>query len=235
MSSSGKGQSTMRTEADIDADTLSFRVEAISSGTLQKWDGFYTRDSVAATLFSQLMYELAKATFEDELGEVQFKNLLRTRSLDLALPLLVADAKSPWWDNVNTPQSESRFETARIAWAATYKHLSGLYGSTLLDWRWGAAHTLTHNHPLGQQKPLDRLFSTGPLAAPGGREIPNALGSSIGPAPWAVTYGPSTRRLIDFADPTPALRRRSAPCSPTKCNCGSRPCSGSTNRSRRGA
>ncbi|MCY7304629.1 MAG: penicillin acylase family protein, partial [Rhodoferax sp.] len=30
-------------------------------------------------------------------------------------------------------------------------------------------------------------------------------GQSIGPAPWAVTYGPSTRRLIDFADASQAL------------------------------
>lgn len=172
---------------------------------LQKWDGFYTRDSVAATLFSQLMYELAKATFEDELGEVQFKNLLRTRALDLGLPVLVADAKSPWWDNVNTPQSESRFETARIAWAATYKHLSGLYGSTLLDWRWGNAHTLTHGHPLGMQKPLDKLFNVGPFQVPGGRETPNNYSGSVGPAPWKVKYGPSTRRVIDFAAPDKAV------------------------------
>jgi penicillin amidase len=36
--------------------------------------------------------------------------------------------------------------------------------------------------------------------APGGRELPNNLSSPIGPAPWAVSEGPSTRRLIDFAD-----------------------------------
>ena len=34
---------------------------------------YHTRDSVAATMFSQLMYELARATFADEPGEVQFK------------------------------------------------------------------------------------------------------------------------------------------------------------------
>ena len=59
-----------------------------------------------------------------------------------------------------------RFETARIAWAATYKHLSGLYGSTLLDWRWGNAHA--HSQPpLGMQKPLDKLFNIGPFRSPG--------------------------------------------------------------------
>ena len=172
---------------------------------LQKWDGAYTRDSIAATMFSQLLYEVANAAFADELGEVQFKNLLRTRALDSALPLLVADAKSPWWDNVDTPAQENRFETIRIAWTNTYKHLSGLYGTSLLDWAWGKSHTLTHNHPLGQQKPLDKLFSVGPFPVAGGREVPNNLSAPIGPAPWAVTYGPSTRRVIDFADASQAV------------------------------
>ncbi len=172
---------------------------------LTKWDGAYTADSIAATLFTQMMYELAKATFEDELGPVMFQNLLKTRALDYALPLLVADTNSPWWDNINTPAKESHFETVRIAWSNTLKHLQGLYGTSLLDWRWGTAHTLTHGHPLGRQKPLNKLFDVGPFAVPGGRETPNNLSHPLGPAPWAVTYGPSTRRVIDFADASEAM------------------------------
>ena len=45
----------------------------------------------------------------------------------------------------------------------------------------------------------------GPFAAPGAHEVPNNLSSRIGPAPWPVTYGPSTRRVIDFADAGTAL------------------------------
>jgi penicillin amidase len=172
---------------------------------LSKWDGAYTRDSIAATLFTQFTYELAKAAMEDEMGEVQFKNLLRTRALDSALPLLVANADSPWWDNVDTKAKESRFETVRIAWVNTLKHLQDLYGNSLLEWSWGKTHTLTHGHPLGMQKPLDKLFNIGPLPVPGGRETPNNLSGPIGPAPWAVTDGPSTRRVIDFAEPAKAV------------------------------
>ncbi len=172
---------------------------------LKKWDGSYTRDSIAATMFSQLMYEVAKAAFADELGEAQFKNLLRTRALENALPLLMADPKSPWWDNVDTPAKENYFQTAGIAWANTYKHLSELYGSSLLGWAWGKSHTLTHSHPLGQQKPLDKLFNVGPFSVAGGREVPNNLAAPIGPAPWAVTTGPSTRRVIDFANAAQAV------------------------------
>lgn len=172
---------------------------------MEKWDGDYTRDSIGATLFAQMMYELAKEAFEDELGEAQFKNLLATPAMDHALGLLAADPNSPWWDNVTTKAKENRYETMRIVWANTLKHLKAQYGSSLLEWTWGATHTLTHGHPLGMQKPLHLLFNVGPFRVPGGRETPNNLSNHIGPAPWAVTYGPSTRRVIDFADATKAV------------------------------
>ena len=172
---------------------------------LAAWDGSYNVDKLEPTVFNQLLYELAKGAMADEMGPVQFKNLLGTRALDLALPRLAADADSPWWDNRDTPAVETRADTLKLVWRATMDHLQATFGKDTAQWTWGRAHTLTHNHPLGQQKPLDKLFSVGPFAAPGGREIPNAMGSGIGPAPWAVVYGPSTRRLIDFAEPTQSL------------------------------
>jgi penicillin amidase len=106
---------------------------------------------------------------------------------------------------VKTPQKESRFETIRIAWSNTLKHLQELYGTSLLDWSWANTHTLTHVHPLGQQKLLGWLFNAGPFSVPGGRDSPNNLSQRVGTAPWAVTFGPSTRRVIDFATPEKSL------------------------------
>lgn len=172
---------------------------------LAAWKGSFTLDDVAPTLFTQFCYELARAALADELGEAQFKNLLRTRALDFALPRLAHDAQSPWWDRRSTPGAETRAQTVRAAWDATLAHLRATFGTEPGAWQWGRAHTLTHSHPLAAQKPLDKLFNTGPLGAPGGRETPNNLSGPIGPAPWAVAYGPSTRRLIDFAQPDKAL------------------------------
>jgi penicillin amidase len=45
----------------------------------------------------------------------------------------------------------------------------------------------------------------GPFSVPGGRETPNNLSGRIGTAPWAVTSGPSTRRVIDFGAPGKSL------------------------------
>jgi penicillin amidase len=173
--------------------------------SLASWDGSYGANSITATLFSQFLYELARGTMADEMGAVQFNNLLGTRALDSALPLLAADDTSPWWDNKDTPAVETRADTLKVIWRATIAHLQTTLGKNPTSWAWGDAHTLTHGHPLAAQKPLDLLFNIGPFDAPGGREVPNNLSYSIGPAPWAVSYGPSTRRIIDFAEPTKAV------------------------------
>lgn len=172
---------------------------------LAQWQGDYPLDSVNATVFNQFLYDLADAAMRDELGNDFFETLLSTRVIDAALPRLAANADSPWWDNRNTPDKETRADIVKAAWQASMTHLKQTLGDNTSDWQWGTAHTLTHGHPLGQQKPLDHIFNVGPFAAPGSHEVPNNLSAKLGPAPWPVTYGPSTRRLVDFADPAHSL------------------------------
>jgi penicillin amidase len=172
---------------------------------LAQWPGDYPLDSVNATVFNQFLYDLTDAAMRDELGNDFFDTLLSTRVIDAALPRLAANADSPWWDNRSTPNKETRADVVRTAWQASMQHLKLTLGDNTAEWKWGTAHTLTHGHPLGQQKPLDRIFNVGPFAAPGSHEVPNNLSAKIGPAPWPVTYGPSTRRLVDFADPAHGL------------------------------
>ncbi len=172
---------------------------------LAQWPGDYPLDSVSATVFNQFLYDLADAAMRDELGNDFFETLLSTRVIDAALPRLAASADSPWWDNRNTPNKETRADIVKAAWQVSIAHLKQTLGDNPSDWQWGTAHTLTHGHPLGQQKPLDRIVNVGPFAAPGSHEVPNNLSAKLGPAPWPVTYGPSTRRLVDFADPAHSL------------------------------
>ncbi|EJM61525.1 penicillin acylase family protein [Pseudomonas sp. GM48] len=172
---------------------------------LAQWKGDYPLDSTNATVFNQFLFNLADATMHDELGNDFFETLLSTRVIDAALPRLAASADSPWWDNRDTLGKETRADTVKAAWQASIAHLKTTLGADFTQWQWGRAHTLTHGHPLGQQKPLDLVFNVGPFAAPGSHEVPNNLSAKIGPAPWPVTYGPSTRRLIDFADPAHSL------------------------------
>ena len=172
---------------------------------LAAWKGDYVPDAVEPTLYFQFVYELAHAAMADELGEDRFKVLLQTYEIDPALEHMATDPQSAWWDNHSTPAVETRTDTVRVAWNATLAHLRAIFGNTSSQWTWGRAHTLTHGHPLSMRTPLDKIFNVGPFAAPGGHETPNNLNTDIGPAPWAVTNGPSTRRLIDFANPAAGL------------------------------
>ena len=172
---------------------------------LINWDGEHNLNDIAPTIFNQFVYQLAYEAMQDEMGERFFGTLIRTRVIDFALARLAEESDSPWWDNRDTTAIEDREETVNVAWQASIKHLQSTLGANTANWKWGAAHTLTHQHPLGQKKPLDKLFNVGQFAAPGGHETPNNLSHKLGPAPWPVAYGPSTRRLIDFADPSHSL------------------------------
>ncbi|KJK09532.1 Acyl-homoserine lactone acylase QuiP precursor [compost metagenome] len=172
---------------------------------LASWTGDYPLDSVSATLFNQFLYDLAYAAMHDELGDAWFQTMISTRAIDAALPRLAADAESPWWGQHGSSEHGNRTDTVKRAWQASIAHLRETLDNDPAAWQWGTAHTLTHNHPLGLQKPLNLLFNVGAFAAPGTHEVPNNLSAKIGPAPWPVTYGPSTRRLIDFADASQAL------------------------------
>ncbi|MES2817484.1 MAG: penicillin acylase family protein [Pseudomonadota bacterium] len=172
---------------------------------LAGWNGDHPLDGVAPTLFNQLLYELTAAALRDELGPALFDNLLYTRALDAALPRLAGAADSPWWDDRRTPAVDNRADIVKQAWQASLAHLRGTFGADPAQWTWAQSHRLTHDHPMGQQKPLDWLFSVGPFGAPGSHETPNNLSHRKGPAPWSVYSGPSTRRLIDFAEPDRSL------------------------------
>jgi len=165
---------------------------------LARWKGDYPLDSTSATLFNQFLFNLTDAAFHPKLGDGMFKTLLTTRVIDAALPRLAATPDSPWWDG-------KRADTVKLAWDNSLAHLKATLGDDPGQWQWGTAHTLTHGHPLGMQKPLDKVFNVGPFPAPGTHEVPNNQSAMIGPAPWPVTYGPSTRCLIDFADAAHAL------------------------------
>jgi penicillin amidase len=79
--------------------------------------------------------------------------------------------------------------------------LERLAGKDVKQWQWQKFHTLTHNHPLGQVKPLDKIFSVGPLPAPGGMEVVNNLTFSLDTTGYfPVTIGPALRKVTNLGD-----------------------------------
>ena len=171
---------------------------------LLEWDGQHGAEKIAPTLSNQLAFDLLQQAMADELGPQWMGLLLRTRMVDMALPRLAAHAQSPWWDRRDTPAVETRAQVVADAWRASVTHLKTQLGPVVQNWAWGQVHSLTHVHPLGRVSPFDRVFNVGPFPVAGGREVPNNQSHPLSAAPWAVSYGPSTRRVIDFAQPQAA-------------------------------
>jgi penicillin amidase len=169
--------------------------------TLSAWDGHHHLHSTGPVVYYKFLYHLLHMTMADELGESLFTDFLNTHELLDAYPRLIADADSPWWDDVRTEEPESRADICRKAFAKCVDELETQLGTRIERWSWGEVHTITHEHALGSVPVLRDFFNIGPFTAPGGHETVNNASFRYNPhGTYKATFGPAMRILIDFAD-----------------------------------
>ncbi|MCL4267058.1 MAG: penicillin acylase family protein [Anaerolineae bacterium] len=162
---------------------------------LRSWDGQERRDSRAATVFELFYVYLYPAILADEIGE---ENVGEIRN-NIFLHTIAPEVTSPWWDNVNTSEPESREDILLQALTEAVDWLDENEGG---DVPWGELHTATFvSLPLGDSgiPDIEALVNRGPFAADGGRSIVNANGWSPG-NPAEITGHPSMRMILDLSD-----------------------------------
>jgi len=169
---------------------------------LQLWDGSNTVDNVAPTIYNKWIYLYLKNTFEDELDEKLFNQLLNTHLMKRVIADQLQKDESIWWDNVTTSEiKETKKEILSKSLIETVAFLENQLGSDISGWNWGKVHTLEYKHPLGTVESLKGYFNVGPFPIKGAREVIDNRGYSYNePGLYKVTAGPSTRRIIDFSD-----------------------------------
>jgi len=169
---------------------------------LKFWDGFDRRDSVGASIFQELNFQVLRAAVIDELGEERWEAFAPLAESWHFYKRLVKNPDSSWWDNVKTLDTvESRESVIRGSFSTAVRRLREKFGGDVSQWKWGRLHTLEFVHPLGRKKPLDKIFNTGPFAVGGNYAVVDAMGASRANDDFHVNHGPSTRRIIDFAEP----------------------------------
>ena len=167
---------------------------------LRAWDGCAERDSAAAALFEAFRLHLIDATFSDELG----KDLLaqaRPKVMN-ALPGLLAEGDTTWFDNVDTAGLERRDDVLLRALGGAVEDLSATLGPRMERWHWGDLHTASFdNQSLGQCGIglVESLFNRGPLAIDGSLGTVNQADYSLS-EPYAAKTIASYRQIIDLAD-----------------------------------
>lgn len=169
---------------------------------LQLWDGSNNENDIAPTIYNKWVYLYLKNTFEDELGEELFNQLLVTHFLKRTFSTQLKNEYSIWWDNISTKNKvESKQEILSKSIIETVSSLENQLGSEIMNWNWGKVLTLEHPHPFGKVSYLKKYFTIGPFPANGSREvIDNKIFEYTNSGYYMATGGPSTRRIVDFSD-----------------------------------
>ncbi len=168
---------------------------------LDRWDGNHAADRVGPSLFYRFKKILFKHIMLDELGENKFKSIQSGFLLKRTIWKLLPNPESVWWDNIKSlDKKESSAEIIVAAWLETIDYLQKKSGSDVKDWKWSQQASLEHTHALGTVKPLNNLFNVGPFPVSAGQEMINNLTIAIEKDGFPVRSGPSTRRIVDFAD-----------------------------------
>jgi penicillin amidase len=167
---------------------------------LSEWDFKMEKDSVAAGLFETTFMNMLQNIFKDELGPELFQQYLKTSVFPpRAIRQLFRNGASTWSDDVNTADTETMQDIITRSVKQTIGQLKDEYGDDMTRWRWGDRHALTFQHPLGQKKPLDRLFNIGPFPVGGSRQTINMKLYSY-EKPYSAILGASYRMIVDFSN-----------------------------------
>jgi penicillin amidase len=169
---------------------------------LKKWNGSNNLKDIAPTIYQKWIYEYLKNTFQDELGEADFKMLLTTHIVKQIIEPQSKNENSVWWDDVTTKnKKETRVEILNKSFHEGIIALENQLGKDVNSWTWDRVHTLEHQHPLGKVAALKGVFNVGPFNVPGSSEVINNLFYDFTDnGEYIVKGGPSTRRVIDFSD-----------------------------------
>ena len=165
---------------------------------LRDWDLNAGRESIPAAIFESLRLHLIDRVFGDELGE----QLLRRSRSDLAVAVsrMLPDQETHWFDDVTTPELESRDEILLLALGDTIDELSEALGEDMAKWQWGELHTATfRNESLGSSGVgiIEAIFNRGPVAVDGTGGAVNATSYSLS-NPYSVVGLPSQRQIVDL-------------------------------------
>lgn len=127
----------------------------------KNWDGVYTTESVAASIFEYFYICFTKNIVYDELGNELFNDFITQKILVRNLVKKFWDnPQSEWWDNVNTENKKEDFTyIVQKSFTDALDSLKTKYGSIPDNWKWGLMHTLTLKHPLGKVDVLNFAFN----------------------------------------------------------------------------
>ncbi len=180
---------------------------------LRQWNFKMDKYSHAPAIFLSCFDKLMKNIYMDEMGEDLFNQYVFLANVPYRnVPELLEKPFSPWFDNSETNEVETRDDIIRKSLAEALDEIEKRISKNVGDWQWGRLHTVTFKHPFsGTSGFLDGIIDIGPYEISGdGTTIFNteySFSESIEEfplfrhKPFDCELGPSMRFIYDFAKP----------------------------------
>ncbi len=167
---------------------------------LANWQGTHTREDKAPVIYQKIIYHTLKLAMADKLDSGIFDGFINTHLMKRSLNNLFHNDSSKWWDKPQTATQETRNEIFNEAFAISIEELEAQLGN-VENWQWGQVHTLEHPHPIGQVELLRDFFNVGTFNMDASDGVLNKLSfTRTASGLYPITSGPSSRRIINFAD-----------------------------------
>ena len=167
---------------------------------LMDWDYHDIDRELAPTLFQEIVRQLARLTFEDELGpEASADYLSNWYMWQERFDAMVKAGQSPWFDDTRTPEQEDLPTMIRRAGEAALERLTGVYGANRANWLWGEVHQHRMSGPLRQSGWIGRLTGNRDLPASGSGETLQRALYPYG-EPFDSKWSASLRMTADLND-----------------------------------
>lgn len=167
---------------------------------LVKWDGKSDVDSIGATIYNHFNYHFFPIVLDELKKEDMYEYCHSTASWYFHKRLF-ENLENKWWDIAATKERETSQEIIVKIYKKTISDLKKRLGHNPKEWEWGKLHTLEYPHPFGMNKFLAKFFNKGPYPIAGAINVINHNRRKGCQNMHEVKSGPSTRRIIDFANP----------------------------------
>ena len=165
----------------------------------REWDGTLAVDSAGAAIYEAWLGQMSRAVFADKLGPGVFDDYQTNGRITYALYQLLASTTSTWFVSLGDPALSGRDAQSGAALDAAAKDLVSRLGGDPATWRWGDLHTVVFEHPLSAAKPLDLIFTIGPVRRAGDGYSPNNGAYSLS-RPYGLRSHASERQVVDLGD-----------------------------------
>jgi len=167
---------------------------------LQNWNFEEKSNSTASLLFNSIYRNLAKLTYEDELGkDLTGQMFSYWYYWQERLETLIMAGNSEWFDDVNTAYKEDLQDMIHQATTITIKELETQLGNNPEDWKWGRLHKASFTNPIRRFGFGKELLGAKSYSMDGSGETLHRARYNFN-KPYEVDFMASLRMVADLSD-----------------------------------